>query len=76
MDGDRSAARDALRAASASLADGIARIRVASAVRGGGAPLEEGESFVSAWAGGGGTPLLPSGASRGGWVFGCCKGGR
>ena len=63
MDGDRSAARDALRAASASLADGIARIRVASAVRGGGAPLEEGESFVSARAGGGGTPLMPSGAS-------------
>ena len=62
MDGDRSAARDALRAASASLADGLSRIRVASAVRGGGAPPEEGESFVPARAGGG-TPLLPSGAS-------------
>ena len=62
MDGDRSAARDALRAASASLAEGISRIRVASAVRGGGAPLEEGESFVTARARGG-TPLMPSGAS-------------
>jgi hypothetical protein len=52
MDGDRSTARDALRAASASLADGITRLRVASAVRGGGAPPEEGESFVTARAGG------------------------
>ena len=62
MDGDRSAARDALRAASASLADGLSRIRVASAVRGGGALPGDGESFVPARAGEG-TPLLPSGAS-------------
>ena len=60
MDGDRSTAREALWAASASLADGITRLRVASAVRGGRAPPEEGESFVTARAGGG-TPLLPSG---------------
>ena len=63
MDGDRQSARDALRAAQVSLADGITRLRVASAVRGGGAPPEEGESFVTAWAVGGGTPFLPSGAS-------------
>jgi len=62
MDGDRSTARDALRAASASLAEGITRLRVASAVCGGGAPPEVGESFVTARAGEG-TPLLPSGAS-------------
>ena len=60
MDGNHSTARDALRAASASLVDGITRLRVASAVRGGGAPPEEGESFVTARAGGD-TPLLPSG---------------
>ena len=62
MDGDCSTARDVLPAASASLAVGITRLRVASAVRGGGAPPEVGESFVTARAGGG-TPLLPSGAS-------------
>jgi hypothetical protein len=55
MDGDRSTARDALRAALASLADGITRLRVASAVRGGGAPPEEGvpaQSAVTVFAGG------------------------
>ena len=61
MDGDCSTARDVLPAASASLAVGITRLRVASAVRGGGAPPEEGESFVTARAGGG-TLLLPSSA--------------
>ncbi len=62
MDGDRQSARDALRAVQVTLADGLARLWVASSVRGGGAPPEEGESFVTAWAGGG-TTLLPSGAS-------------
>ena len=62
MDSDRQSARDALWAAQVTLADGLTWLRVVSAVRGGRAPPEEGESFVTARAGGG-TLLLPSGMS-------------
>jgi hypothetical protein len=52
MDGDRLSARDALRADQVTLANGLTRLRVASTVRGGGAPPEEGEFFVTTRVGG------------------------
>ncbi len=74
MDGDQQSACNALRAAQVTLVDGLTWLQVASAVHGGGAPLEEGESFVTAWAGGG-TPLLPSSASLSGQLSQFLPGG-
>jgi hypothetical protein len=73
MDSDCQTAHFALKAAQAGLADGLTRLRVATATRGNGAPGEEGESFATA---GMGLPAPVGGPSlrsqlsqffRGGW---------
>ena len=60
MEGERQTARSALKAAQAGLADGLTRLRVATAARGNGASGEEGEFVGTA---GSGSPAQVGGPS-------------